>query len=205
MSLFRSASAAIRSGEPTGGKPNSYGDSHRIMLPNSGIAVRVSTLWWQEDERDTRQWIAPQITAEMTFEEYHTNTDPALNAILQYTEQQSLTELLTGGLQKGGPAEARRLCREWKAVPSNKWADVEAELNDLGYHLLGEEKTSDAIAIFELNVDIYPESANAYDSLAEAYAAAGLTEQAIANYEKSLLLNPGNANASSWLAKLRGR
>ena len=37
-------------GEPTGGKVNSYGDSRKIILPNSGITVRVSTLWWHGDQ-----------------------------------------------------------------------------------------------------------------------------------------------------------
>jgi hypothetical protein len=71
-------------GEPSGGKVNSYGDSTRITLPNSGITVRVSTLWWQEDERDKREWTAPQLPAELTFEDYRTNTDPALKAALSY-------------------------------------------------------------------------------------------------------------------------
>jgi hypothetical protein len=75
---------AIFVGEPTGGKVNSYGDSRKITLPNSGITVRVSTLWWQEDERDRRQWTEPQIPAELTFADYATNTDPAMKAILSY-------------------------------------------------------------------------------------------------------------------------
>ena len=75
---------AILVGEPTGGKVNSYGDSRKITLPNSGVTVRVSTLWWQGDERDHRQSTAPEISAELTFADYRTNTDPALKAILAY-------------------------------------------------------------------------------------------------------------------------
>ena len=63
-------------GEPTGGKVNSYGDSRKITLPHSGITVRVSSLWWQEDERDTRQSTAPHIAAELTFEDYRNNNRP---------------------------------------------------------------------------------------------------------------------------------
>ena len=71
-------------GEPTGGKVNHFGDSRKITLPNSGITLRVSSLWWQEDERDKRNWTAPQVTAELTFEDYKTNRDPALRAALGY-------------------------------------------------------------------------------------------------------------------------
>ena len=73
-------------GEPSGGKVNSYGDSRRITLPNSGITVRVSSLWWQEDERDTRQWTEPTIKAELTFADYQNNRDPAIEAILKYQQ-----------------------------------------------------------------------------------------------------------------------
>lgn len=71
-------------GEPSGGKVNSYGDSKKIILPHSGITVRVSSLWWQRDERDKRQWIEPRIAGELTSEDYRNNVDPALQAILKY-------------------------------------------------------------------------------------------------------------------------
>jgi tetratricopeptide (TPR) repeat protein len=80
----------------------------------------------------------------------------------------------------------------------------EATLNTLGYALLGEEKPADAVAIFRLNVEQYPESANAWDSLGEGYLAAGDPERAIEAYEKSLELDPGNDNAREKLAQIRG-
>jgi CubicO group peptidase (beta-lactamase class C family) len=57
-------------------------------------------------------------------------------------------------------------------------------------------------AAFELNVELYPEDANAYDSLGEGYMAAGRNELAIANYRKSLSLDPKNENAVAMLKKL---
>lgn len=74
-------------GEPTAGKVNSYGDSKKIVLPNSGITVRVSTLWWQQDERDHRQWTEPQIPAPLMLKDYISNDDPAMDAILHYTSK----------------------------------------------------------------------------------------------------------------------
>ncbi len=71
-------------GEPSGGKVNHYGDSRKIILPNSEITVRVSSLWWQQDERDKRQWTEPQIKAELSFTDYQNNRDSALEAILSY-------------------------------------------------------------------------------------------------------------------------
>ena len=60
------------------------------------------------------------------------------------------------------------------------------------------------LAVFELNVEAFPEASNPYDSLGEAYMVAGRREKAIANYERSLELDPGNQNAAAMLERLRG-
>jgi hypothetical protein len=69
-------------GEPSGSKGNTYGDSRKITLPNSGITVRVSIYYWQDwypwDKRDAT---IPQISAPLTLEGYRQKTDPALQAI----------------------------------------------------------------------------------------------------------------------------
>jgi tetratricopeptide (TPR) repeat protein len=82
---------------------------------------------------------------------------------------------------------------------------VENLLNSVGYALLNAGKMSEAIGAFELNVAMYPSSANAYDSLGEAQMESGNTADAIASYEKSLELNPDNANARDRLTTLRAR
>jgi CubicO group peptidase (beta-lactamase class C family) len=79
----------------------------------------------------------------------------------------------------------------------------EAQLNILGYQLLAAGRTAEAIEIFKLNVSAFPESANPYDSLGEAYMKAGQTDLAIENYQKSILLNPDNENGKQMLEKLR--
>jgi len=79
----------------------------------------------------------------------------------------------------------------------------ETQLLAAGYRLLEDGKTELAIGVFELCVAEHPESANAYDSLGEAYAAVGNKELAIRNYEKSLELDSGNENARRMLENLR--
>jgi len=81
----------------------------------------------------------------------------------------------------------------------------ESRINAIGYVLLQKKRLPEAIAAFERNVRRFPESWNAYDSLGEAYAAAGDREKAIAAYQRSLDLNPQNANAAAMLKTLRGR
>jgi tetratricopeptide (TPR) repeat protein len=63
---------------------------------------------------------------------------------------------------------------------------TEAEVNQTGYGLLGQNKVDEAIAVFQRNVKDHPDSWNTYDSLAEAYALKGDKAQAVANYRKAL-------------------
>ena len=56
-----------------------------------------------------------------------------------------------------------------------------------------------------MNVQLYPQSPNAYDSLGEAYMLDNNDELAIENYKKSLELNPDDTNAKSMLDKLQNK
>ncbi len=78
----------------------------------------------------------------------------------------------------------------------------EQEINTLGYMLLRDDKTEEAIEIFKLNVSEHPKAWNVYDSLGEAYMKKGENELAIENYQKSLELNPSNENGKDMLKKL---
>ena len=69
-------------GEPSGSKGNAFGDSRKIMLPNSGMTVRASIYFWQDwHPQDKRDAIVPEIAAPLTLEAYRDNLDPALEAI----------------------------------------------------------------------------------------------------------------------------
>src|SRR6266404_2173669 len=190
-------------GEPTGGKPNSFGDSHKITLPNSGITVRVSTLWWQQDERDKRQWTAPELAADLTFEDYRANIDPALKIALNYAGGKTLGLLLTEALSANDPQLAAARYKEWRTAPVNRYANAEEQVNRLGYELIGMKRLDQAIEAFKLNVAAHPQSANVYDSLAEAYLISGNRELAIKNFEKALALEPSMSSAIEALKKLR--
>jgi tetratricopeptide (TPR) repeat protein len=80
---------------------------------------------------------------------------------------------------------------------------AEIDLNTAGYELLFAKKVKEAIEVFELNVKLHPDSWNVYDSLGEAFAAAGDKKNAIANYEKSIQLNPNSQSGKETLAKLK--
>ena len=77
------------------------------------------------------------------------------------------------------------------------------QLNFLGYTLLGEENLNMALAIFQLNVQLFPEEANPYDSLGDAYLKKGDTELAIESFKKALEKDPGFESSKRKLEKLK--
>jgi hypothetical protein len=73
-------------GEPTGSKGNTFGDSRKIVLPNSGITVRAAIYYWQDwHPMDKRDATTPQIPVPFTMEAYRQKVDPALDAIQMYS------------------------------------------------------------------------------------------------------------------------
>jgi tetratricopeptide (TPR) repeat protein len=78
----------------------------------------------------------------------------------------------------------------------------ESHFNELGYSYLSKKDTKHALEIFKINISLYPESSNVYDSYAEALLKNDDTIMAIKNFNKSLSLDSGNQNAKRYLKKL---
>lgn len=79
----------------------------------------------------------------------------------------------------------------------------EDELTMYGYSFLWNNEVAEALAVFKLIVAEFPDSSNPYDSLGEAYLKNGDKELALANYEKSLALNPDNFNAEDQIERIK--
>jgi tetratricopeptide (TPR) repeat protein len=96
-------------------------------------------------------------------------------------------------------AEAEKLMKDAMTMAT------ENELNQYGYQLLGRGQHDKAIEIFILNTQRFPTSANVWDSLGEAYATKGDKKNAIANFKKTLSMNPPanvKANSEKYLKQL---
>jgi len=111
------------------------------------------------------------------------------------TQTKNFTNLnIKSGLlqETGKAAEAEKIKKEALTLAT------EAELNNYGYQLLGLEQYDKAIEILKLATERFPKSPNAWDSLGEAFALKGDSKNAIANFKKSLALNPpDNVRANS--------
>lgn len=108
-----------------------------------------------------------------------------------------LIELLAGDAERA-EADLRTLTGENDSL-------VERIVNELGYRLLGAEQSGAARSLFEVNTRLFPESANVWDSLAEAHLNLGNTEEAIRFYRKTLEMNDDNPGARAALEALASK
>ncbi len=107
-------------------------------------------------------------------------------------------------LAAAGIEQAKARFEEIRIKLAGEFPVVEKEFNSLGYRLLRGQKPAEAKAVFQMNLEAFPDSWNAWDSLAESHFASGELDLAEKAYLKSLELNPRNDNAKSFLAFIRG-
>ena len=117
--------------------------------------------------------------------------------------KRSVGRLLIAAYRQGGLDAALKRLNELKASQADIYDLGEGELNTLGYFLLGEKHVDEALRVFRMNVEAFPKSANAQDSLGEAYEVAGNTAAAREAYERALKLDPAFTHAADALKKLR--
>lgn len=103
-------------------------------------------------------------------------------------------------LEKQGYANLEALARNLQSSDATKLD--ESSLNTWGYQLVAQKKRKKAVQVFTLNTQFFPESANTFDSLAEAYWLLGHSNRAIELYKKVLQLQPENNNAKNQLKKI---
>lgn len=195
---------AIFIGEPTADHVNMYGDNRPFTLPNSGLSVRASTLWWQDlDPRDERQWTAPEIAAESSFDDYRSGGDPAFQAVLDYKPGSTISDIVQNASGSDSLGDFIQRYHSIKADSKSRYVNSEALINRLGYTLLGKKRPADAIVVLKLNAESYPASANVYDSLGDALSAAGRSDEAIKSYEKALSIDPNYQSSIDAIKRLK--
>ena len=191
---FSNYTNALFVGEPTAENINFYGDTRKVELPNTGIPVFLSFAWWQDKPQwENADWLAPQLAVDMSFEEYKTNKDPVLEACLNFNDKDvvldpvaRLKELFIGGKMDEVEKEATKMVADTKY----RYYNFETKFNDAGYNMLNGNQTDAALFVFQLNTKLFPGSANAWDSFAEANWKAKKIDKAIECYNKAIELDP---------------
>jgi dienelactone hydrolase len=105
--------------------------------------------------------------------------------------------------EPGGADKATRFFHEARQRDPKAFLFPESVLNQLGYSRLTARAFDDAVALFKLNTEAYPASANAQDSLSDAYLARGQNDLALAAAQKCLELLPADASSEPFKVRLR--
>ncbi len=192
-------------GEPTASDVNMCCDARRFTLPNSKMPVRASTLWRQDNiELDKRVWTPPHIAAPLTFANCSNNIDTLMQAIFDCKIKKTLREIALELYRANDLKSFKAKALQFKNDPANIYQSIEAEINSFGRRLIAMQRLDEAIEMFKVNTELYPDSANAFDSLGEALANAGRRDEAIKAYEKALSIDPRFQTSIEGLKRLKG-
>jgi len=137
-----------------------------------------------------------------SFPEIPPNSTLRFDVELLDVKDHPLSVALKEMMDKGGLPAAQKRYAELAAGHFDGFYVDEGGLNSLGYSYLMKGKLVEGTAILQWNVEQFPKSANAYDSLGEAFVRSGDGPQALANYKKSLELDPKNDNAAKFIEVL---
>ncbi len=192
-------------GEPTGNATNFFGDHRQVSLPRSGLVLNVSTLpWYSYDPRDTRETKLPSLYTPISSEDYRDGRDPALT-MLDPARRTTVAEVVAPLVARNDTAAILVELTRLRDRPLNRFRSLEAEVNAMGYALLREGKAPAALAVLRANTQLYPASANTWDSLGETLAATGQPDAAITAYRKALALDSTFASSRQALERLGAR
>lgn len=116
MHRFEELTYAAFVGEPSGAKPSHFGDGKRVVLDNSGLTLRVSTIYWHSWlANDFRDAINPHIEAAMSSTDYFKGSDPVLSAAVDYRAPDTLAMQIDQQFRAGRNQNALLLYERYMA------------------------------------------------------------------------------------------
>lgn len=164
-------------------QPQIYGTQYRRMgADEPWVLYNLDTTKVSDEER----------------KEYGVETLSEQREKLNMMNKKKLSELL----QSGTSVDEIVKIAKGSDLKNSEYNLSESGINSFGYQLMGEGKDEDALKIFELNIELYPEGFNSYDSYGECLVKIGEIQEGITAYKKSLELNPKNDNAIKVLKEL---
>ena len=107
-------------------------------------------------------------------------------------------------LEAGRYEDALDAYRELRRANPDDRSVSESRFNQMGYTYLGQGKPDLALSAFRINVELYPDSWNCYDSIGDAYMRNGDKDLAIINFKRSVEMNPNNQHGIRMLEQLEG-
>src|SRR5690606_6506473 len=187
---------AVLVGEPAGSRPDAYGDSYRETLPNSGITLRVSTRWHQDELHDG-DWTPIDLWAPLAYADYVAGRDPALEAALAYVPPDPLWQQALR--HADDPRAAAAVAQAYLDVPAHRYADRPRALVQASHRLLAQGKAEASLAIAGLGATQFPDSVRLWTIVAHAADAAGDPSRARDAAQQAIRLDPDNRDVKRFL------
>lgn len=186
-------------GEPASSKPSSFGDAYRTPLPNSGINLRTSILWWQA-EQNFAPWNFMDVSVPLTFADYASGRDPVLEAAVDYQEPARLYDQLE---QAKAAADVRKIIDAFVADPRNRYANLELQLLIGAEQLARANQFEPAMAAAETAAREFPNSHDAQYVHAWVAEQAGKPATAVDAVRRALAVDPNSRQARSLLERMQ--
>lgn len=193
-------SEAVLVGEPTGSKPNHYGDSFRIVLPHSGITARAS-LYLHQDSPFPVVGTYPDVAAPLTFADYAAGRDTALEAALNWRPGPTLAQQIIAAADSGEEA-IKAVVDAWSENVANRYVPVVSQLQTAGVALDQAGRTDAALNVLRLATTMFPTSQRSHYLLADLTARTGNVQEARALAMRVLELNADHREARALLDRL---
>ena len=149
------------------------------------------------DER-TRRFLK-STDGTMTLQVSDSKTGDVLSSLVRMKDDEHIPFEF---VQRGERDAALKAYTDLKSSNPNDEAVNEEALNNFGYQLLSAHLTQQAQDLFYINMNLYPQSANVYDSYAEACLKLGDKREALIHYKRASKLDPNNTNALRIVAEL---
>jgi hypothetical protein len=144
-------------GEPTGSRPDHFGDPRKLRLKHSGLTLRVSRLHWSSytafDERESTN---PDFVAKWTSKDFFAGNDPALNLALSLNSV-SLKALLRGALEQRDMEQVARYTLESKLSADSYRDDFSTVLLELGDEFESTDQIETADLAYQVGRYFYPD------------------------------------------------
>ena len=167
---------AIFVGEPTSENINFLGDNRRLVLPKSKTPVFLSFAWWQDKPQwENGPWSQPDLAVGMRFEDYRDGRDPVLDAALAVRDDDFVVDPVAFLVRLASQVDEEAVVLKARGMVKDsrfRFVDFEDRFNQTGYELLNAGRYDPAMVLFSTNTKLFPDSANAWDSLAEGPLAA---------------------------------
>ena len=190
---------AVLVGEPASSKPNSYGDSYRTSLPNSGISIRTSIYWNQlASAHNNDPWTWVQVAAPYSFADYAAGRDPALNAALSYEPQLFPYQRLAQAAKSGGVAGALEFASTYRNDPANRYQNLGLLIPQSAELILATHPAA-ALAVAEFAAREFPNSVAAWIILTHVAVETGRKDLALQAGKRTLELDPNNRNVRRFI------